>query len=107
MAAEITQWIGRPTHASIELTWKELAKKAATIKTRYEPFPEGTRSGFATSIMLAADFRKRVTTLDSAWTFQVPDIPFSYNPIIDGRMSETNKAKKEADWEVQREGHEV
>ena len=46
-ATEITQWIGRPTHASVELTRKELAKKAANIKTRYEPFPEGTRYGFA------------------------------------------------------------
>ena len=51
-ATEITQWIGRPNHMSAELTWKELAKKAAMIKTRYEPFPEGTRYGFAAAIML-------------------------------------------------------
>ena len=64
-AMEITQWIGRPTYESVELMQKELAKKAAAIKTRYEPFPEGTRYGFAAEIILAADYRKRVTTLDA------------------------------------------
>ena len=106
-SATITQCIGRPTHASVELTRKELAKKAAAIKTRYEPFPEGTRYGFAAAIMLAADYQKRVTTLDLAWKFQVPAIPVTYDPLIDGRTSETNKAKREADWEVHQEGHEV
>ena len=95
--ATITQWIRRPTHASVELTSKELAKKAAAIKIRYEPFPEGTRYGFAASIMLAAYYRKRVTTIDVAWTFHVPDIPITYDPLIDVRTSETNKAKREAD----------
>ena len=50
--------------------------------------------------MLAVDYQKRVTTLDVAWTFQVPDIPFMYDPIVDGRTNETNKVKREADWEV-------
>ena len=107
MAATITQWIGRPTHASVELMRKELAKKAAAFKTRYEPFPEGTRCGFAAAIILAADYRKMVSTLDVAWTFQVPEIPVTYDPLIDGRTSETNKAKRESDWEVHQEGHEV
>ena len=84
MTMEITQWIGRPTHASVELTRKELSKKAAVIKTRYEPFSGGTRYGFAAAIILSADYRKRVTTLDLLWTFQVPDIPVTYDPIIDG-----------------------
>ena len=57
--------------------------------------------------MLAADHQKRVTTLDVAWKFQVPDIPVTYYPLVDGRTSNTNKAKREADWEVNREGHEV
>ena len=106
-AATITQWIGRTTHASVNLTQKELSNKAAAIKTRYEPFPEGIRYGFAAEIMLSVDYRKRVTTLDLVWTFQVPDIPVTYDPIIDGRTSETNKAKREVDWEVHREGKEV
>ena len=106
-ATEITQWIGRPTHASVELTREKLEKKAAAINTRYEPFQEGTRYGFAAAIILSADYRKRVTTLDFAWKFQVPDTPVTYDPIIDGRTSDTNKAKREADWEVHREGHEV
>ena len=78
------KWIGRPTHSSVDITRKELAKKAAVIKNRYEPSPEGTRYGFAAAIMLSADYRKRVTTLDVAWTFQVPEIPVTYDPIIDG-----------------------
>ena len=57
--------------------------------------------------MLPEDYRKRVTTLDAAWKFQVPDIPVTYYPIIDGRTSDTNKVKIEADWEVHQEGHEV
>ena len=57
--------------------------------------------------MLSEDYRKRVTTLDATWKFQVPDIPVTYDPIIDGRTSETNKANREADWEVHRYGHEV
>ena len=65
-ATIITHWIGRPTHVSVELTRKELAKQAAAIKTRYAPFPEGTRYGFFAAIMLAADYRKYVTTLDLA-----------------------------------------
>ena len=30
-----------------------------------------------------------------------------YDPLIDRRTSKTNKAKREADWEVHREEHEV
>ena len=57
--------------------------------------------------MLAADYQKRVTTLDVAWTFQVPDIPVTYDPLIDGRTSKNNKAKRDADWEFHQEVHEV
>ena len=56
--------------------------------------------------MLAAIYQKRVTTLDVAWEFQVPDIPVTYDPLIDGRTSKTNKAKREAEYEIHREGHE-
>ena len=106
-ATEITQWIGRPTHSNVELTLKYLANKAATIKTCYEPFTEETRYGFAAAIMLSEDYRKRVTKTDAAWTFRVPDIPVTYDLIINGHTSETKKAKREADWEVHQEGHEV
>ena len=88
---------GLPTHARIELMRKELAKKDAAVMTCDEPFTEGTRYGFATAIMLSADYRKRVTALDVALTFQVPDIPVTYDPIIDGRTSDTNTSKREAD----------
>ena len=97
-ATKIIQWIGPPTHASVELMWKDLSKKAAAIKRRYEPFHEGTRYDFAAAIMLSAHYQKRVTTLDVACTFQVPEIPIMYDPIIDGRTSETKKVKRKADW---------
>ena len=97
-AATITQWIGQTTHASVKLTRKDPAKTAAAIITRYKPFPEGTSYCLAAAIMLGADYRKRVTTLDVVWTFQVLDIPVTYDPIIDGRTIDTNKAKIEADW---------
>ena len=64
-STEITQRIRRPTHASVELTQKELVKMSPAIKTRYEPFPEVTRYCFAAAIMLAADYRKMVTMLDA------------------------------------------
>ena len=51
--------------------------------------------------------KKGVTTLDIAWKFKVADIPVTYDPIINGRTRETNKAKREADWGVHQEGHEV
>ena len=95
-ATTITQWIVTPTHASIEIKRKELAKKAAAIKTRYEPFPEGTRYGFTTAIMLSSEYRKRVNMLDVAWAFHVPIIPVTYDLIINGRTIETKKAKREA-----------
>ena len=101
-AATITQWIERSTHASVKLMRIDLANKAAAIKPTYEPFPEGKRCGFVAAIMLAAYYRKRVTMLDVTWTFQVPYIPVTYNPLIDGRTSETNTAKREAEWEVHR-----
>ena len=55
-ATEITQWFGQPTHVSVDITRKELAKKAAAIKTRYETFPEGTRYDFADAIMLSEEY---------------------------------------------------
>ena len=58
-ATEITQWIGRPTHASVDLMMKVIAKKAAAIKTCYETFPEGTRYGFAAAIMLLVYYQKK------------------------------------------------
>ena len=47
-------------HASVETTQKELTKKAAPIKTRYDAFPLGTRFGYAAEIMLTAEYKERV-----------------------------------------------
>ena len=54
-ATNITKWVDRPTHASVKTMRKELTKKAAAIKTRYDMFPMGTRFGYATAIMLMTD----------------------------------------------------
>ena len=51
---DITKWVDRPTHASVETTRKELTKKATAIKTRYYAFPLGTQFGYAAAIMLTA-----------------------------------------------------
>ena len=56
-ATNITKWVNQPTHASVETTRKELTKKAAVIKTRYDTFPLGTRFGYAASIMLTAEYK--------------------------------------------------
>ena len=49
---DITNWAARPTHASVKNMRKELTKKAAAIKTRYDAFSLGTRFGYAAAIML-------------------------------------------------------
>ena len=56
-ANDITKWVDRPTHAIVETTRKELTKKAAAIKTRYDVFPLGTRFSYAAAIMLTADYK--------------------------------------------------
>ena len=81
-AAEITMWVDRPTQASVKTTRKELTKKAAAIKTRYDTFPEGTCYGYTATIMLPEYYRARVTGLDAAWKFVVPDLPETYDPAI-------------------------
>ena len=42
-AAEITKWVERPTQARVEMTQKELVKRATAIKRRYDALPEGMR----------------------------------------------------------------
>ena len=42
IVVDITQVIDRPTYASVELSMKELAMKAASIKTIYAPFRRET-----------------------------------------------------------------
>ena len=62
---DITKWAARPTHASVENTRKELIKRAAAIKTRYDTFPLGTRFRYTASIMLTADYIKKVQKIDA------------------------------------------
>ena len=62
---DITKWATQPTHASVENTRKELTKRAAAIKTRYDAFPLGTRFGYAVAIMLTADYIEKVQKIDA------------------------------------------
>ena len=76
-ATNITKWGDRPTHASVETTWKELTKMAAAIKTRYDAFPLGMRFGYAVAIMMTAEYKGRVDKikpleLEDTWTFKPP-----------------------------------
>ena len=94
-AAEITNWVVSPMQASGNTTRKELTKKAAVIKTRYDTFPEGTHYGYAAEIILPEDYRACVTQLDTAWIFFVPDLSETYDPAIKSKTAVTI-AKMEA-----------
>ena len=63
-ATDITKWGDQPTHTSVETTRKELTKKAAAIKTRYDVFPLGTRFGYDAEIMLTAEYKGRVDKIE-------------------------------------------
>ena len=91
-ANDITKWVDRPTHAIVETTRKELTKKAAAIKTRYDAFPLGTCFGYATSIMLMADYKERVDKIEpfelaDTSSFKPLEQPEAYDPSIDGKNS--------------------
>ena len=84
---DITRWTARPTHASVANSRKELTKKAAAIKTRYNSFPLGTRFGYAAAIMLSADYIEKINkitsgTIPDTWTFILPMQPDPYDPDI-------------------------
>ena len=77
---DIKKWAARPTHASVKNTRKELTKRAAAIKTRYDAFPLGTRFGYAAAIMLTADYIEKVKNIEpleieDTWTFKAPIQP--------------------------------
>ena len=100
---DITKWAARPTHASAENTRKELTKKAAVIKTRYDAFPLGTRFGYAAATMLMADYIEKVKKIDSlkiddTWIFKTPIQPEPYDPAIDRVTPDKEIPKMEAAW---------
>ena len=85
---DITKWAARPTHASVENTRKELTKRSAAIKTRYDVFPLGTHFDYAASIMLTEDYIEKVKKIDpleidDMWIFKAPIQPEPYDPAID------------------------
>ena len=57
--------------------------------------------------MMAREYRKRVTSLDSAWTFTKPTKKVNYDPGIKTLTTELTKSQKEAEWELQRDDNEV
>ena len=77
---DITKWVDWPMHASVETMRKEMTKKAAAIKTGYDAFRLGTRFGYATAIMLTAEYKVRVNKIEplklaDTWTFNLPEQP--------------------------------
>ena len=103
MATDITNWFDQPTHASVETMRKELTKKAAAIKTRYDALPLGTRFGYAAAIMLTEDYKERVNKIEplkmaDTWSFKPPEKTEAYNPSIDEKTSSVKVVKLEAAW---------
>ena len=111
-ATNITKWFNQPTHTTIKTTWKDLTKKDAAIKTRYDAFPLGTRSGYAAAIMLTTEYTERVNKikpleLADTWTFKPPEQPEAYDPSINEKTASAKVAKLEAAWETRRQDHEI
>lgn len=111
-ATDITRWPARPTHASVATSRKELTKKAAAIKARYESFPLGTRFGYAAAIMLPAYYIEKVNkiaaaTLLDTWTFAIPMQPDPYDPAINRNTPDKDIPKIEAAWTAKRRDHEI
>ena len=109
---DITKWAARPTHSSVKNTRKELTKKSAAIKTRYDPFPQGTRFGYAAAIMLLEDYAKKVNkiipaTLAVGWVFIAPLQPDPYDPAINRNTPESDIPKMEAAWTAKKKDHEI
>ena len=65
----------------------ELAKIGLLIKTPHTEFPEGTKFGYAATIMKDGEYWKRVTSLDPTWTFTKPvdtkENPYAITTIIE------------------------
>ena len=109
---DITKWVDWPMHASVETMRKELTKKAAAIKKRYDVFPLGTRFGYAATIMLTADYKERVNKIEplelaDTWSFNPPEQPEVYDLSIDGKTASVKVAKLEAAWEMRRQDNEI
>ena len=66
--------------AFLEPSRKGLAQISASIKTTHVLFPEGAGYMFVVAIMLAYEYRKRVTTLNDTQEFSAPENPPKYNP---------------------------
>ena len=100
-ASKITKWVELSTQESVKTMRKDLEKRAAAIKTRYDAFLEGMRYEYSAATMLPGEYIYRVTGLDAAWTFIVPDLPETYNPSIKSQNAVT-VAKMEAAWDTRR-----
>ena len=101
-AADIKNWVDRLTQAIVKTAWKELAKRAAAIKTRYDALSEGTRYGYAAAIMLPEEYIACVKGLDVAWTFVLPDLPETYDPAIRSQNAVTIAKRTQRGTPVER-----
>ena len=99
--------MGRPTHMSIEKIRNELSNIGASIKTMHTVFPEGTKCGYAAAIMIALEYWKQVTQLDSTWIFTNPIESSNYDPIIKYSTAYVTKAQKEDLQQLKWDEHEV
>ena len=102
----------RLLRCSLNKRIQKLTKRAAVIKTRYDAFPLGTRFGYATAIMLMANYIKKVKKIDpleieDTRTFKSPIQPEPHNPEIDRVTPDKDIPKMEAVWTTKRKYHEI
>ena len=77
---------------------RELYNIGSSIKTMQTVFPKGTKFTYAAAIIMAREYCKRVTSLQSAWTFINPTKPETYEQSIKTSTMELTKSHKEAAW---------
>ena len=59
-----------------------MAKIGSATKTTHKAFFEGGKLGYGAVIMTTGEYHRRVTAIDSAWTFKKPANPATYDPGI-------------------------
>ena len=93
MATNITKCGDRLMHKRVETTWKELTKKAAAIKTRYDAFPLAMRFGYAAAIILTAEYKHitnpTVTPADAIF-HAAKELTEALNGNVPGSLGETS-----------------
>ena len=84
----------RPTHTSIEKTRNELAKIRASVNMTHTVLSEGKKFRYTAAIMMAGEYRKRVTSLDTTWKFTNPTKPETYDQSIRTLTAKLTKSRR-------------